>query len=369
MRGASSLQSWLQVQWRSNGGWSIVVRPLALLYGAISGFRRARYLNGKGHITRCQVPVIVVGNIYVGGTGKTPIICDLANRLRAQGWQPGLVSRGYGRRQTPDPVVGQHAINWETFGDEPALIAKQTQMPVCVHADRGLAAQTLLKSHPNVDVILSDDGLQHYRLARDIEILVEDERGIGNGQLLPAGPLRESANRRAEVDAILTRSAASSEGHQHQDSHVTPEQYPPSWSFGVDIDCFWCPATNQSLSIQAFTALVSSHSPTLALAGIGVPQRFFDSLRSLGLKLDDTVALADHAALGVNWLTTREAMAARTILITEKDAVKCTDLTDPRIWVARASVHWHEAGFFDWLSKKLWSVARQFPNHPRATET
>lgn len=368
MKGLSRAQVWLRAQWQSDGAWSMMMRPLAWLYSLACKRRRARYLTGASNPYRCKVPVIVVGNIYVGGTGKTPIICDLAEQLCSQGWQPGLVSRGYGRQETAQPVVGRCDLDWRLFGDEPTLIAKRTLIPVSVAANRALAAQTLLEAFPQVDVILSDDGLQHYRLERDIELLVEDERGTGNGQLLPAGPLREPADRRTQVDAILKRGASRCPEESPRFGHDRPENLPPIWSFSVETDLFWCPATNQSLSTEAFIQMTSTHQPVLALAGIGVPERFFDGLRRSGLKLDTTWALADHAALDANWLDRDEAATAGTILMTEKDAVKCGELRDSRVWVAKASVRWHQSGFFEWLSKRLLLVAPTLSHQQKTSE-
>ena len=321
----AKLQAWIARQWQKRGAWTYFTCPLAWIYGLIARHRRQAYLKGTHMPTRVQVPVIVIGNIYVGGTGKTPLACAIADLLKRQGWQPGLVSRGYGREDDDHPAIG-HAddLDWQTFGDEPALIAKKTGIPVSVQRNRALAAQALLTHFPETDVIISDDGLQHYGLARDFEILVQDDRGVGNGLLLPAGPLREPASRLKQVDLVLTRRADPS-----------ASELP---AFGVQITHFWQPATGARLDAAAFAAHFADFEPLVAMAGIGVPQRFFMSLQALGIPLAQVYSLADHAAIDAQWLA---QLSAKTILVTEKDAVKLSrSVTDNRLWVAETSVQW-----------------------------
>ncbi len=175
-------------QWQHGGWLSTLLRPLSALTGWAVARKRSRYRQGRLPAYRAPVPVVVIGNVYVGGTGKTPMVIATVEGLRARGYTPGVVSRGYGVKVGPQPRVGTGALEADRYGDEPALIARATGAPVSVHPKRALAAQALLQAHPQVDVIVSDDGLQHLALARDIEIVVQDERGVGNGRLLPAGP-------------------------------------------------------------------------------------------------------------------------------------------------------------------------------------
>ena len=329
----ATLQSWIARQWQTRGAWSWLMRPLAVLYGWLARRRRHAYATGRQSVYRAPVPVIVIGNIYVGGTGKTPLACALGDLLMRQGWHPGLVSRGYGRqygrKASALPAIGQgQDLDWRLFGDEPTLIARKTGMPISVHRDRGMAAQALLRAFPHIDIILSDDGLQHYRLARDFEILVQDERGVGNGLLLPAGPLREPPARQQAVDLVLHRQRHALVGTQ--------------LAFDVQIDSFWQPATGIKTGADGFTSSIGLSHPVAAVAGIGVPERFFKSLAEMGISVEQTYPLADHAAIDTDWLM---RLPAKTILITEKDAVKLTyPITDTRIWVTNTSVCWWHQG-------------------------
>jgi len=305
-----------------------------------------RQIRQRDHLS---VPVIVVGNLYIGGTGKTPVAIALATALTAQGYKPGLISRGYGSSRKPMPATARgESLDWQTYGDEPALIAKRTGIPVSVHANRFLAGCQLLKRFPEVNVIISDDGLQHQRLARDIELLVEDDRGVGNGATLPGGPLREDRRLRDSVDAILRRA---SDTHAAVNGQAAPNTTTLMFGFEVILEHFYCPASGQKLIIAAMVqALETTNASTAAIAGIGVPDRFFQGLKNLGIRLDQTIALSDHAPMTLALL---ESIDAKTILITEKDAMKFPVNRDPRIWVARASVQWSDDKILDWLTKTL----------------
>src|SRR5690606_5364172 len=188
------LETTLTRNWMRRGLLAWCLLPLACLFGLMAGLRRGFYRLGWLKSTRLPVPVIVVGNLFVGGTGKTPMVIFLVEALRAAGYQPGVISRGYGSKESAPQAVTS-ASSPQAAGDEPLLIAQRTGCPVMVGRDRAAAAQALLARHPQVDLIISDDGLQHYALGRDVEIVLFDARGGGNGWLMPAGPLREPLSR------------------------------------------------------------------------------------------------------------------------------------------------------------------------------
>lgn len=313
------------------------------------------YQSGLRKPCLVSVPVIVVGNLYVGGTGKTPVTIELARLLTAHGWTPGLVSRGYGAQAKRQPATGRGAnLPWRAFGDEPTLIASITSIPISVHPDRCAAVRQLLAFDPSVNVILSDDGLQHYRLHRDLEIMVEDERGVGNAATLPAGPLREARARGHRVSAVFKRGVS--------DPDKSPQWDPPTFHFEVTLKHFACPATGVMLDTKAMAQHISANKTSqskrqkqgndkvVALAGIGVPARFFQALREHHISVDQTIALADHAALSQHQLA---ELDATTILMTAKDAVKCAPIEDPRVWVAQVSIDWPNQEAATWLLQKL----------------
>ncbi|MHB1292307.1 MAG: tetraacyldisaccharide 4'-kinase, partial [Sulfuricella sp.] len=194
---------WLQRQWSRLTPWHVVLLPLSILFGLVAALRRVLYRAGLLRAIRLPVPVIVVGNISVGGTGKTPLVLWLADFLRQQGYHPGIVSRGYGGG-TQGVVAVDIRSDPAVVGDEPLLLARKSACPVWVGRDRVAAGNALLRAHTECDVLVSDDGLQHYRLGRDLEIVVVDgERKFGNGLLLPAGPLREGVSHLRSVDAVV----------------------------------------------------------------------------------------------------------------------------------------------------------------------
>lgn len=299
--------------WRGRGPLACALLPAGWLFAAIVALRRAAYRRGWLSAVRLDVPVVVVGNIVAGGTGKTPLTLWLAQRLGAAGRKPGIVSRGYGRDRNDIRKVGAGATASEV-GDEPLLLARRSGCPVYVGADRVAAARALLAAHPECDLILCDDGLQHYRLQRDVEIAVVDRRGPMNGWPLPAGPLREPASRLARVDALVLNEAAAA---------CRPRGV-PTFAMRLDGRRF------QRLDDPA-TACAAGDLAGLrlhAVAGIGAPQRFFDHLDGLGLKCRNH-AFADHHRYTAHDLD----FAGDAILMTEKDAIKCAGLSALPIWV------------------------------------
>lgn len=350
MKPSSSRASFAQRHWQHDGWLATLLRPLSALTAWHVARRRAQYQTGRRPIYRAPVPVVVIGNIYVGGTGKTPVVIATVQALRERGWTPGVISRGYGARIGPQPRVGQgQELTPASHGDEPALIAHATGAPVAVHPRRALAAQALLRQHPQVDVIVSDDGLQHLAIARDIEIAVQDDRGIGNGRLLPAGPLREPAARLDTVDAIITNrapqssftpTAACGQGPRRADMRLEPEAARHLQSGARRPLADFADA-------RAFPAVA-------AAAGIGNPERYFATLRAAGLHPEPCLALPDHYDYRRSPF---EAIVADAILVTSKDAIKCRGLDDPRLWEVPVQARLSDPGLFDWLEARLRQAA------------
>ena len=291
--------------WLHKGALAWSLWPISLLYGALTRLRQLVYQMGWSHVQRLPVPVIVVGNVIVGGSGKTPVVMALVQHLQAQGIRVGVISRGYGRlardcrEVTPDSPV-------DDVGDEPALIQRTTQAPVFVASRRVEAAQRLLACYPKTQLMVCDDGLQHLALHRDLEICVFDNRGVGNGFLLPAGPLREAWPR--PVDWVLhTGSIPAFAGFRAERTLGT---------MAIGLDGQRTPlATLQ----QRGAVTASKAKPLLAVAAIAKPDDFFDMLRAQGLTLAKTLALPDHYSFD-SWL--RNEHEGYQVICTEKDAVK-----------------------------------------------
>ena len=302
------LQQTLLSAWTTRGSLAWALRPVAAAYGLLGGLRRMLYRARWWPSHRLPVPVIVVGNVVVGGAGKTPTVIGIAQHLRAQGWQVGIVSRGYGRQSDSCQAVDPDD-DPATVGDEPLLLRRKTGVPVYVASQRTLAAQALLQDHPHTNIIICDDGLQHYALYRDVEICVFDARGIGNGWLLPAGPLREPW-------PLRSVSTAGQAAPRTLSLHTGPNPLAgfratrmlADFSVGMDGD------------VQALQALSAPGSPPLlAVAGIAQPEVFFNMLRAQGLHLQETLALPDHYDFN-SW--PRNKYAAYTVICTEKDGFK-----------------------------------------------
>ncbi|MCB2031157.1 MAG: tetraacyldisaccharide 4'-kinase [Burkholderiaceae bacterium] len=293
----------LQQAWTRRGPLAWLLWPLSLLYRVAWRMRQWAYDTGLRPIHRVEVPVIVVGNVVAGGAGKTPIVIALVEHLQARGLRTGVVSRGYGRHATDCRLVTP-ASSARDVGDEPVLIQRRTGVPVAVAASRIQAARALLQAHPDLDVLICDDGLQHRALHRDIEICLFDQRGIGNGFVLPAGPLREPWPR--PVDLVVSSATAPPGASAFRVSRSLADH-----------------ALRADGSREALSALASETEvpakPLLAVAGTADPAVFFAMLRARGLTLSRTVALPDHADFdAAQW----RGVTGHTLLCTEKDAVK-----------------------------------------------
>jgi tetraacyldisaccharide 4'-kinase len=291
--------------------------PLSLFFRAIVALRRVAYRSGLLRSVRLPVPVVVVGNITVGGSGKTPLVAALALALAQRGFHPGIVSRGYGRDRDDDhPLPVDPDADPRRVGDEPLLLAR-AGFPVVVARDRVAAGRALLARHPTCDVILADDGLQHYRLRRSVEIAVVDAaRALGNGWLLPAGPLREPASRLRAVDAVVVLAAAG-----------TPAPLPElRGAFTMTLVGDRFVRVDDPLTTLPASAL--AREGVHALAGIGHPARFFAQLAAMGIPATPH-SFPDHHRFIASDLALPDAQA---ILMTEKDALKCETFADERCW-------------------------------------
>lgn len=318
---------WIHSVWyEGNRAWWLLM-PLAGVFWIVTSVRRALYRNGWLPTTKIDVPVIVVGNITAGGTGKTPVTIWLANSLKALGYRPGIVSRGYGGSSS-DFMRVDVGSDPARVGDEPVLIARRTASPVMVGRDRSGAAQRL--ADEGCDVIISDDGLQHYRLRRDYEICVIDgARGLGNRRLIPAGPLRETPRRLLAVDQVLIN------GCSGDASTSTAEQ---------NALCFQLEMGNaRQISGDAVRPLASFVGKTVnGAAAIGNPQRFFSALERAGLDVIGH-AFPDHERIDL-----RQFDADRPLLVTEKDAVKLSAAPE-HVWYVPVDLHMDEAHEKPWL--------------------
>ncbi|NRP27656.1 Tetraacyldisaccharide 4'-kinase [Marinobacterium sp. xm-d-420] len=299
----------IEKAWYQKAGWLVLLRPLSLLYGFIS--RRRRALLTEQAVTM-DVPVVVVGNISVGGTGKTPLLIYLVTLAKSLGFNPGVVSRGYGGQATSYPMQVSNQTSPEVVGDEPQMIFEKTGVPVVVDPNRVSACQHLIDQHP-VDIIFSDDGLQHYQMGRQFEIAVIDSvRGLGNQQLMPEGPLREELSRLDEVDLVVLNGEGS-------------YSYPGALTYRLRPTAFRHLASGEQKALQ----IDELGSKTVyALAGIGNPSRFFDTLMGLGLELK-TIPLRDHAPITKELLDQYRSLP---LVMTDKDAVKCHSIAPDNCW-------------------------------------
>jgi tetraacyldisaccharide 4'-kinase len=304
--------------------------PLSLVFSALVGIRLQLFRRGCLRSSASEVPVWVVGNVVVGGAGKTPTVLALHQWLVQQGRTPGIVSRGYGGRARGVQEVLPDSLAADV-GDEPLLLKLRTQAPLFVGRDRVAAVQALLSTHPEVNIVISDDGLQHVRLKRDLQIIVFDARGAGNGWLLPAGPLRQplplKVPRRSVVVYNCPEASTPLPGYMVT-SQLGGAVAWSAWRAGE-------PATAETLQILA---VLSQQQTLWAAAGIAQPERFFSMLRKSGLNIQP-LSLPDHH----DFATPPWPLDATDVVITEKDAVKLkqTDHTHTRVWVVPLDLTWN----------------------------
>lgn len=318
---------WLEHHWQRDTLISRLLLPLAWLYGAVVALNRYLYAAGWRPSHKLTVPVVVVGNITVGGTGKTPLVAAIVRQLVGQGWQPGIITRGYRGRAKSWPQLVTAYSDPLQVGDEPVLLASRSRVPVVADPNRVRGARWLLAHE--CDVIVSDDGLQHHRLRRDFEIAVVDgERRFGNGRCLPAGPLREPPARLARVDAVVVQGTADA-GEWSMRLAPTVFRRVTDPEAGAPLDAF-------------------RGQKAHALAGIGYPPRFFRLLRELG------VDVIEHPFPDHHTFQRRDIEFAEPypIIMTEKDAVKCRQFAGEDAWYLAVEAQL-DTGFGEWLQQQL----------------
>ncbi|MBU9810218.1 tetraacyldisaccharide 4'-kinase [Rahnella sp. C60] len=295
--------------WSGKSPLYLVLLPLAWLYGLIANLIRYSYKAGLKKSWRAPVPVVVVGNLTAGGNGKTPVVIWLVETLQQHGFRVGVVSRGYGGKAERYPLLLNENTSTAQAGDEPVLIFQRTGAPVAVSPVRSDAVKALLAEH-ELDIVITDDGLQHYALQRDIEIVVVDGvRRFGNGHWLPAGPMRERESRLRSVDAVITNGGTAQAGELAM--ILEPGK-----------------AVNLATGEQRDAGSLKN---VVAMAGIGHPPRFFATLRQLGVVLQKEIAFSDHRTYSATLLSA-VIQPGQTLLMTEKDAVKCRAFAQPDWW-------------------------------------
>jgi len=303
-----SLAKSLEYSWYNNNVVTLLLRPLVWLYCSIMFVRRLAYAMGLLQRHRLSIPVIVVGNLTVGGTGKTPVVVHIAHLLKRSGYSPGIISRGYGGKARSWPQQVRPDADPTMVGDEAILISRRSGCPMAVGPDRAKTA-SLLQQHSGCDIIISDDGLQHYALQRDVEIVVIDGmRRFGNGLCLPAGPLREPVSRKEKVDFVITNGTASRNEYAMC--------YQGETLISLSDNNKTCPLSDlkgQSVHV---------------IAGIGNPIRFFEQMRRKGLEVIEH-AFSDHHPYSAEDLVFNDD---KPVLMTEKDAVKCQRYVTENSW-------------------------------------
>lgn len=354
---------WLAL-WQSRGGLTRALWPLSWLFQKLSAARQWAFTRGWRAQYRMPVPVLVVGGIMIGGVGKTPIVAQLVKDLQRAGFQPAIITRGYGAQNRPE--AREIAVTADSLasqvGDEPLLLHRSTGVPVWVGANRVNAARALCSAYPECDVIICDDGLQHYRLYRDVEIAVLDDRGVGNGWCLPAGPLREPPKRLNTVSAVVHHRRLSDASASAPALNAMPWMPQPLTAPQFEVcsslnSAYALTQVQRTMALSEWASVLgdvsadASGQQVLMLAGIAQPQVFFRMLADAGIR-GATLALPDHApfdtALAERLMRMVQENSHGAILMTEKDAVKCLpwvrtfpELAE-KIWVVPLSVQPNE---------------------------
>ncbi len=357
---ADRLVAHLQRAWLKKGITAWLLTPVSLLYGSLVALRRLAFRLGLIRVKHLPRPVLVVGNRIAGGAGKTPTTLALLQHLREAGWHPGVLTRGHGARPTPDaPLLldaGTEArLDAVRTGDEPWLIWRRAQVPLMIGRDRAASGRALLAQHPDIDILVCDDGLQHLKLHRDIEVIVFDERGVGNGWLLPAGPLREPVDTQP-ASALVAPAIVLHNADRPAIAQAGNAGHLARRSLGAIV-----PLTDWWAGRASGTPSARPPHKAHALAGIAHPERFFQSLRALGIEVTPC-PLRDHA----DFDTLPWGIEVRDLLVTEKDAVKlepqriARERPGTQVWVAALDFS-PEPSFWNELDAAL----ARLPQRPR----
>lgn len=327
-------ERWLDAAYRPHTGWLGLLLPLATLYRYAIRRRVRAFHEGRREAWHAPVPVVVVGNLTLGGTGKSPLVAWMARFLAERGWRPGIVSRGYGGKSGSYPLLVEADTAASACGDEPRMLADQTSVPVVADPDRPRGIRLLVELGCNI--VLSDDGLQHLAMARHLEIVVVDgQRGLGNGHCLPAGPLREPAERLNSVDAVIVNGESGS-------------SLPVSaWRMSLESVAWRAVGGAAEQHLPLFPLPFSP--PVHAVAAIGRPARFFETLSELGVEMVSQTGFADHHDFSATDLAFADGQA---LVMTAKDAVKCQSLVRDNAWALDVEAV-PEPGFVTWFEKQL----------------
>ncbi|AGF48994.1 tetraacyldisaccharide 4'-kinase [Candidatus Kinetoplastidibacterium galati] len=354
----NKVNEYIHKQWMRKGLLSNILYPISQTIKFLLFIKNYLYKSKILKVFRARIPIIVVGNIYIGGTGKTPVVISITKELKAKGWNPGIISRGYGVRIGNTAKVGYKDVDYSEFGDEPTLITKKTGAPISVHPKRCIAIKSLLHNFPNIDIIISDDGLQHSSMERDFEIIVQDNRGIGNGRLIPSGPLRDSVLRLDQVDLIVSNRINCKEminksicleksKPYHIDMYLRPE-----FAFNIS-------GLKNNRPISYFNRN-NYHRKIVAISGIGNNERFIKTLNDCMIYPSSHIKLMDHCKL--NNFSFCD-ISADAILITSKDAVKYSGSKDPRIWEISVAAEFSDKDFFSYLSNQMHQASMKLKDH------
>lgn len=324
----------LQKAWYSKTKWVWCLAPLSLLFWLLSSLRRLLFTLGVLSSKGANIPVVVIGNIGIGGNGKTPLVLALVRDLCARGYSPAVLSRGYGGNQSQFPYRVKVDDSAQVVGDEPALIVKRYNTPTVIDPIRARGVE-FIEHNISANVIICDDGLQHYAMKRDIELCVIDKRGLGNGYLLPMGPLREGKWRLANVDAVIQNVGFS---QSKESSNSIQKTSTPEFSMSLQPMCWINIKSKEHKSLDEFKAILNHTTKAglqvNALAGIGDPKRFFDTLADMNINTTTQIGFADHHQFEIS-----DIPAHNMVLMTEKDAVKCTEFAHGNCWYLQISAH------------------------------